>query len=79
MFQVTNKSYAYSEDSGLSFWWDGYSESSWDPNTEDRSHLKQPSFKMEIGFHATMVTADQGGWFQPQFFKQSAGFYHIDK
>jgi hypothetical protein len=37
------------------------------------------SFKVEIGFRATMVTVDRGGWFQPQFFKQSSGFYHIDK
>ncbi|EDR09399.1 uncharacterized protein LACBIDRAFT_318946 [Laccaria bicolor S238N-H82] len=80
MFQTTDKSsYAYSEDSGLSFWWGGYSESSSDSGADDASHLKQSSFKMEIGFRATMVTVDRGGWFQPQFFKQSAGFYHIDK
>ena len=26
-----------------------------------------------------MVIVDRGGWFQPQFFKQSSGFYHIDR
>ena len=56
-----------------------YSESSSDSGEDDVSHFKQRSFKVEIGFRATMVTVDRGGWFQPQFFKQSAGFYHIDK
>lgn len=27
-----------------------------------------------VGFRATLVTVDGGGWFQPQFFKQSAGY-----
>ncbi|THH31486.1 hypothetical protein EUX98_g2707 [Antrodiella citrinella] len=31
-----------------------------------------------IGFRATLVTVDRAGWFQPQFFKQSGSFYHID-
>ncbi|TCD68232.1 hypothetical protein EIP91_011301 [Steccherinum ochraceum] len=31
-----------------------------------------------IGFRATLVTADRAGWFQPQFFKMSGSFYHID-
>ena len=80
MFQTGDKSsYAYSDQSGLSFWWGGYSESSSNSGADDASSLKQSSFKMEIGFRATMVTVDRGGWFQPQFFKQSAGFYHIDK
>ena len=26
-----------------------------------------------------MATVDRGGWLQPQFFKQSSGFYHIDR
>ncbi|THH33471.1 hypothetical protein EUX98_g723 [Antrodiella citrinella] len=32
-----------------------------------------------VGFRATLVTVDRGGWFQPQFFKQSAGYYHISR
>ncbi|KAH8094539.1 hypothetical protein BXZ70DRAFT_363852 [Cristinia sonorae] len=32
-----------------------------------------------VGFRATLVTIDRGGWFQPQFFKQSSGYYHISK
>ena len=37
------------------------------------------SFSLEIGFRVTLVTVDRGGWFQPQFFKQSSGYYHIDE
>ncbi|KIM38820.1 hypothetical protein M413DRAFT_75568 [Hebeloma cylindrosporum] len=37
------------------------------------------SVDVEVGFRATLVTVDRGGWFQPQFFKQSAGFHSIDK
>ena len=38
----------------------------------------ESNFDAQIGFRATLVTVDRGGWFQPQFFKQSNGFYHID-
>ena len=31
-----------------------------------------------VAFRATLVTVDRAGWFQPQFFKQSGSFYHID-
>ncbi|KAH8099644.1 hypothetical protein BXZ70DRAFT_942722 [Cristinia sonorae] len=31
-----------------------------------------------LAFRATLVTADRAGWFQPQFFKQSNTFYHVD-
>lgn len=80
MFQTTDKSsYPYSEDSGLSFWWGGYSELSSDSGADDKNHLKQSSFQMEIGFRSTMVTVARGGWFQPQFFKQFTGVYNVDK
>jgi hypothetical protein len=80
MLQTMDKfSSAYSKDTGLAFWWGGYSESSSGSGAKDVGSLKQSFFSTEIGFRATMVTVDRGGWFQPQFFKQSAGFYHIDK
>ena len=34
---------------------------------------------IEIGFRATLVTVDRAGWFQPQFFKQSLSYYHVDE
>ena len=69
----------YSQDSQLSFFFGGSSSSSSDSRADSSSHFQQKTFKMEIGFRATMVTVDRGGWFQPQFFKQSSGFYHIDQ
>ncbi|KAF8149916.1 hypothetical protein B0H34DRAFT_667269 [Crassisporium funariophilum] len=43
------------------------------------SKASSASTKVELGFRATMVTVDRAGWFQPQFFKQSANFHCIDK
>ncbi|KAH8817664.1 hypothetical protein DL96DRAFT_393469 [Flagelloscypha sp. PMI_526] len=34
--------------------------------------------EVNLAFRATLVTVDRGGWFQPQFFKQSEAFYHVD-
>ncbi|KIJ90210.1 hypothetical protein K443DRAFT_15285 [Laccaria amethystina LaAM-08-1] len=48
-------------------------------SAEDSASSNSESLKVDIGFRATMVTVDRGGWFQPQFFKQSSGFCHIDK
>jgi hypothetical protein len=80
MFSMADQSSsAYSEDSGLSFFFGGSSDSSSNSSADSSSHFKQTDFKMDIGFRATMVTADRSGWFQPQFFQQSAGFYHIDQ
>ncbi|EDR10049.1 uncharacterized protein LACBIDRAFT_325617 [Laccaria bicolor S238N-H82] len=79
MFSTTNSSStAYSPSSGLSFFFGGSSSSSSKSSADSSSHLKQTDFTMEVGFRATMVTVDRSGWFQPQIFKQSTGFYHID-
>ena len=64
--------------SNVSFFWGSRKQSS-SSSAEDDEEANSESFKVEIGFRATMVTVDRGGWFQPQFFKQSSGFYHIDK
>ena len=77
--KADQSSSAYSEDSGLSFFVGGSSDSSSGSSANNTSQLKQTDFEMEIGFRTTMVTVDRGGWFQPQFFKQSTGFYHIDQ
>ena len=55
-----------------------HSESSESQATSASTSLAQ-SVEVEVGFRATLVTIDRGGWFQPQFFKQSAGFHCIDK
>ncbi|KAJ7907565.1 hypothetical protein B0H13DRAFT_2501759 [Mycena leptocephala] len=33
---------------------------------------------MDLAFRATLVTVDRGGWFQPQFFKESKAFYKVN-
>ena len=55
-----------------------HSESSESQATSSSTSLSQ-SVEVEVGFRATLVTVDRGGWFQPQFFKQSSGFHCIDK
>ena len=64
--------------SDVSFFWGSKRQSS-TSSAQDLATANSESFDVEIGFRATMVTVDRGGWFQPQFFKQSSGFYHIDK
>ncbi|KAJ7869739.1 hypothetical protein B0H14DRAFT_3861129 [Mycena olivaceomarginata] len=33
---------------------------------------------IDLAFRATLVTVDRGGWFQPQFFKESKAFYKVN-
>ncbi|KAJ7351618.1 hypothetical protein DFH08DRAFT_957918 [Mycena albidolilacea] len=33
---------------------------------------------IDLAFRATLVTVDRGGWFQPQFFKESKVFYKVN-
>ncbi|PPQ87130.1 hypothetical protein CVT24_010690, partial [Panaeolus cyanescens] len=51
-----------------------HSSGSAEHETEDSSS----SVKVSIGFRATLVTVDRGGWFQPQLLKQSNAFHSID-
>ena len=62
----------------VSFFW-GSKKQTTSSSAEDIASSNSESFELDIGFRVTMVTVDRGGWFQPQFFKQSSGFYHIDK
>ena len=62
----------------VSFFWGPKRQSS-TPSAQDLASSKSGSLDVGIGFRATMVTADHGGWFYSQFFKQSNGFYHIHK
>ncbi|KIM41583.1 hypothetical protein M413DRAFT_445557 [Hebeloma cylindrosporum] len=55
-----------------------HSESSESQATSSSTSFSQ-SVEVEVGFRATLVTVDRGGWFQPQFFKQSSGFHCIDQ
>lgn len=71
------------------------SESKFDSSKEDCSFFHKPesfsasgkdsplsnisSVTVEVGFRCTLVTVDRGRWFQPQFFKQSNSFCHVDE
>ncbi|KAJ7301113.1 hypothetical protein DFH08DRAFT_979057 [Mycena albidolilacea] len=59
---------------------------SWDTNTKNFSAANNdPAIfvstnaaaedTIDLAFRATLVTVDRGGWFQPQFFKESKVFY----
>ncbi len=41
-------------------------------STAQFTNIKQ---RVELGLRVTLVTIDRGGWFQPQFFKQSKAYY----
>ncbi|KAF9530520.1 hypothetical protein CPB83DRAFT_882060 [Crepidotus variabilis] len=55
-----------------------YHSESTSSSTSTHDVEKSQNLKVEVGFRATLVTVDRGGWFQPQFFKQSAGFHNIN-
>lgn len=62
-----------------SFFFGSYKPESFSASGEDSSLSNISSVTVEIGFRCTLVTVDRGGWFQPQFFKQSNGFCHVDE
>jgi hypothetical protein len=62
-----------------SFFFGSYKPESISASGENSSLSNISSVTVDIGFRCTLVTVDRGGWFQPQFFKQSDGFYHVDE
>ena len=75
----SDQSSASTRSTNVSLFFGSYhSESNESQATSSSTSLAQ-SVDVEVGFRATLVTVDRGGWFQPQFFKQSAGFHCIDK
>jgi hypothetical protein len=77
--QSSSRSGAESSREHVSFFFGGGTKQSQSSYAEQQSSQGASSFKLEIGFRVTLVTVDRGGWFQPQFFKQSSGYYHIDE
>lgn len=59
-------------------WFASYSSSSSSSAASSSSTTSQVYNDVTVGLRATLVTVDRAGWFQPQFFKQSGSFYHID-
>ncbi|TCD60728.1 hypothetical protein EIP91_009622 [Steccherinum ochraceum] len=62
----------------VNLWFASASTRSAESQAHSESTATTYNNKVTLGFRATLVTADRGGWFQPQFFKQSGSFYHID-
>ena len=74
----SNQSSASAQKNDVSLFFGSYHSESKASQAISESERSSSSVDVEVGFRATMVTVDRGGWFQPQFFKQSAGFHHID-
>ena len=74
----SNQSSASAQKNDVSLFFGSYHSESKASQAGSESTSSSSSVDVEVGFRATMVTVDRGGWFQPQFFKQSAGFHHID-
>ena len=60
------------------FWIGSYNRSSSTSSALFKSSSSAESYNVEFGFRSTLVTVDRGGWFQPQFFKESKAFNHIN-
>jgi len=74
----SDKSSASTKKTDVSLFFGSYHSESSESSATSSSVTEANSLQVEVGFRATMVTVDRGGWFQPQFFKQSAGFHCID-
>ncbi|KAF9525728.1 hypothetical protein CPB83DRAFT_885381 [Crepidotus variabilis] len=74
----SDKSSASTRSTSVSLFFGSYHSESTSASASSSSTDQAQSVKVEVGFRATLVTVDRGGWFQPQFFKQSAGFHSID-
>ncbi|PPQ73207.1 hypothetical protein CVT24_010024 [Panaeolus cyanescens] len=62
----------------VSLFFGSYHSDSTSSSSQSKDSEHSSSLKVNVGFRATMVTVDRGGWFQPQLLKQSNAFYSID-
>ena len=69
---------ARSSASSCNLWFFSASTSSSSSQGSSNAVALKSTNEIWVGFRATLVTADRAGWFQPQFFKQSASYYHIN-
>ncbi|KAJ7870647.1 hypothetical protein B0H14DRAFT_3573861 [Mycena olivaceomarginata] len=60
-------------------WFASGSGSSTETGGQTTSGATNTSDTLDVAFRATLVTIDRGGWFRPQFFKQSEAFYKVNK
>lgn len=62
----------------VNVWFASASGSSSSSSGSSSAQAASSEQNVQIGFRATLVTVDRAGWFQPQFFKQSKAYYHIN-
>ncbi|KAJ7920263.1 hypothetical protein B0H13DRAFT_2319601 [Mycena leptocephala] len=80
----TRESSSHNESSGSSEQWScnvwiaSASSSSTNASASSGSKLSDFTDTIDLGMRATLVTVDRGGWFQPQFFKESNAFYKVN-
>ena len=60
------------------FWIGSYNRSSSSSSALFKSSNSAETYNVQFAFRATLITVDRGGWFQPQFFKESKSFNHIN-
>ncbi|KAF7299403.1 ZnMc domain-containing protein [Mycena indigotica] len=75
----SSNSSASSKSWSCNLWFASASSSSSSESASSASETKASKDTIELAFRATLVTVDRGGWFQPQFFKQSNAFYKVNK
>ena len=71
--------YAGSERAKTDPWLGSYERNSSVSGAMFGSTTSASRYTVQFGLRATMVTVDRGGWFQPQFFKQSRAFHHVSR
>jgi len=62
----------------VNLWFASYSSSSSNSSGSSSSTATSYYNDVTVALRATLVTVDRSGWFQPQFFKQSGAYYHIN-
>ncbi|KAI0071193.1 hypothetical protein K474DRAFT_1712673 [Panus rudis PR-1116 ss-1] len=75
--QQSTYSFAKASSHSVNLWLASWGSSSSESGGGSHTATKSSSEDIDLGFRATLVTVDRGGWFQPQFFKQSHTFYNI--
>ncbi|KAI0069641.1 hypothetical protein K474DRAFT_1670752 [Panus rudis PR-1116 ss-1] len=74
----SDSSYAEASKSNVNLWLASYGSESSKSGGDSKTETSSTENRVEVGFRATLVTVDRGGWFQPQFFKQSNSYYHVN-
>ncbi|KAK7006414.1 hypothetical protein R3P38DRAFT_3602598 [Favolaschia claudopus] len=75
---TNSDSSASSQQWSCNLWFASGSGSSSSSTATSSSTAKATDDTIDLALRVTMVTVDRGGWFQPQFFKESKTFYKVD-